>query len=121
MTDALSRKQRRVIAALLTHPTTEAAAEATGVADRTIRRWLQHPAFRSELEGESRHIVDFAAQQMRGAATKAVEALARNLEPDAPPAQQVSAARVVLEHVRQTELAELEQRLEALERAESEK
>ena len=46
----LSITQRRGLLALLTHPTIRQAAESIGVHERTVRRWLANPNFRSVLD-----------------------------------------------------------------------
>ena len=47
--NVLSRNQRRALAALLENRTINLAAEASGLTDRTLRRYLDDPAFRAEL------------------------------------------------------------------------
>ncbi|MEZ5365619.1 MAG: hypothetical protein R2748_25640 [Bryobacterales bacterium] len=46
----LSAIQRRGLLALLTHPTIRKAAQSIGVHERTVRRWLENPNFRSALD-----------------------------------------------------------------------
>ena len=40
-----SRKQEQAIASLLREATLESAAQAVGVGESTLRRWLQQPEF----------------------------------------------------------------------------
>jgi transposase len=48
-TEALTRRQRRAITALLGARTLEAAAQAAGVSRKTLSRWMTKPAFRAAL------------------------------------------------------------------------
>ena len=45
----LPRKQEAAIAALLSHPSIDLAAKSIGVSSRTLRRWMQLPAFNEEF------------------------------------------------------------------------
>ena len=81
----LSRKQEQAVAALLSEPTVAAAASSSGVAERTLWRWLQLPAFQAEYRAARRHVVEGAISRLQCATGEAVEALQRNLNCGSPP------------------------------------
>ena len=109
-----TRKQCAAIAALLESPTLETAAELCGVSVATLKRWMQDPEFRRYFDAESRRLVEESAARARAGADLALETLRRNMS-EAPPGVQVSAARVWLDHLRQSDFAEMSRRIEALE------
>ena len=114
---ALTPKQQRAIEALLKNPTTRAAAQAAGVSETTIFRWLADPAF-SKAHREARgRILESTLLALQSASSDAVQTLRAVMnDHDALPAARVSAARSVLEFAlkARTEL-EIEERLAALE------
>src|SRR5207253_435980 len=112
----MSRRREQAIAALLTRPTVAEAAQAAGVAERTLRRWFRDPAFAAEYRAAQRQSLEAAIGSLQGAAMEAVAALRRNLLPPAPAAVQTRAAVAVLEQLaRWRELDELAARVAALE------
>jgi hypothetical protein len=115
------RKQELTIAALLTERTIEDAAAKVGVAFRTLKRWLADPGFLTAYRDARRRVVEAVVGQLQAASAKAVQALVVNLECESPAARN-TAARVILEMaVKGVELADVLQRLEALERADNER
>ena len=66
LNDTLTTKQRKAIATMLTKPTTEAAAQAAGIAKRTLYRWLELPAFRDALKAAEGLAIDNAARRLAG-------------------------------------------------------
>jgi hypothetical protein len=56
----LSARQERVLLALLSSPTHEAAAKQAGVAGRTLRSYLQLPEFRAEYLQRRRELMSAA-------------------------------------------------------------
>jgi hypothetical protein len=71
----LTRKQERVIAALLTEPTHAAAAGKAGVGEATLYRWMAIPQFRDAYRQARREIVEGAVGRMQAATGQAVETL----------------------------------------------
>jgi hypothetical protein len=66
------RKKEEAIIALLSHRTIDEAANAIGIAPRTMLRWLQLPEFRAEYFKARREVVSQALtrlQQATGAAS----------------------------------------------------
>lgn len=115
----LDAREQMAIAALLTHPTVKAAAEACGIHERTLRHWLaDKPEFRSAFRSELKAIMSHVSGRVQQATTLAVSTLEGVMRSKvAAHAAKVSAARAVLEHAsRAVEQAEIIERLDALER-----
>jgi hypothetical protein len=113
----LPRKREVAIAALLSHPTVEAAAAAARVSERTLRLWLRDPEFIAEYRTARRTVLEAATGRLQQAAGQAVDALLRNLTCGRPAAE-IRAAATILQLAHQAvELVELEQRVAELEGA----
>lgn len=114
----LSPKKQRVLAALLSHPTREAAARACGISARTIYR-LEHSdaEFRTALEAGRRAALSDALHSLSATYPQAVEVLRRvAANEQAQDGARVAAARAILEFgLKFSEAADLEQRIAALE------
>jgi hypothetical protein len=61
---ALTPRQRRGIAAILSCPTAKAAAEKARVNPKTFTRWLEQPEFVAELKAAQVDIIDRAAGRL---------------------------------------------------------
>ncbi len=115
----MTPKQERAIAALLGHPSIEAAAEALGINPATVHRWLQEPAFEAAYRAARRAAVGQAIARLQHISGKAVDALLEVIDTEytpAPAAVRVSAAKAILEFsLKSLELEDLAARIEALE------
>jgi hypothetical protein len=119
--EKLSRKQEQAIAALLTAPTIGQAAQAVGISEPTLWRWLKRADFQRAYRRARQEVVAQAVSRVQQLASQAVEALASIMDDDqAPAGARVSAAKAILElstksftldDVRE-QLAELEERLQ---------
>jgi hypothetical protein len=110
-----SRKREAAIINLLSAGSIEEAARRTGVSDKTLRLWLQEPAFARDYRAARRRILEHAVGLMQKASTSAVLALLRNLS-CGKPACEIQAANSLLEKSLQAlETYELESRIAALE------
>ena len=113
----LPRKQEAAIAALMTHHTVEAAAQAIGVSASTLRRWREIPEFKEAYWNSRRHAVSqtFARiQQNSGAAGTVLLKLMADSNTKA--STRVQAARCILEFASQSlETEDLLRRIERLE------
>ena len=113
---AITRKQQEAIAALLTTSTIEAAADKLGIASKTMHRWLQREDFARAYKDARSAAFDRAVARLHLLADKAFKTLERNLESGVP-ASEIAAVRVWWEQQRRSaDIAELEARLEVLER-----
>jgi hypothetical protein len=106
----------RLLLALACGATVEVAARQAGVSESTAYRRLAEPAFRQRLQRVRADFVQRTAGTMTAAATEAVRTLLELLKPAAPPPVRLGAAKAVLEiGVKLREIAEVEERLAALE------
>jgi hypothetical protein len=111
------QQEDAAISALLAEPTIAAAAKTVGVDESTLRRWLAEPEFRARYRGARRQVVEAAIGRLQTVATKAVDALERNLSCGTP-AVEVGAAKAVLDQaIKAVELVDLAERVEQLEQA----
>lgn len=113
-------KRQRAVVALLTYPTVAAAAEAAGVSEATLYRWLNDPDFAADLQAAADATYDQALRFLQGRATRAADTLSECLEKDFPPAIRLRAATTILTLIERSPLNEeidaLLQRLRAPER-----
>jgi|SRR5215475_9001509 len=114
----LTDKQRRAIAALLSEPTTKAAAETAKVGETTIHRWLNDPIFSAALKESRERVFESTLAALQGASSKAVETLLDVMKDEkAQPSARVSAARTMLElAIKGRDQLELSERLAYLEK-----
>jgi hypothetical protein len=116
-----ARKWEQAIAALLSEPTLERAALATGVSVRCLKNWLASPAFAAAYRDARRRTMETTIGRLQGAAALAVDALLECLQAPSAAAR-VTAAKVILDKaVAGVELGDILQRLEILERVQGEK
>ena len=117
----LTTKQRRAIACLLASASVLDAAKAAGIGERTLHTWLHEPAFRAALASEEARAIDTAARQLVSLAGAAVDTLKDIMTGDeSHPAHKLRAAEAVLANLlKLRELAALEERVTALEAAQS--
>jgi hypothetical protein len=114
---SLSHQQERAVQALLTERTLVAAAEAAGVGERTLRRWLsQDQGFLSAYRTARRRVVEVGIADLQRAASEAVETLRRNLSCGSPQAEIRAALAIVDLAIRGVDLVDHEERISDLER-----
>jgi hypothetical protein len=73
--DTLTPTQKRGIAALLSERDVRSAAKATGIAERTLWRWMDDPTFRAELTRQEGAIIDQTTRGLLGMQDKALAAV----------------------------------------------
>src|SRR4029434_9544648 len=116
----LTPRQEQSITALLVQGSLQAAAEVSGIHEKTLRRWLRDDAAFQRAHREARRqVVQHAIVQVQQATGEAVETLRKVMQAvDAPASAKVSAAKTILETaVKAVELEDLEVRIVALEAA----
>ena len=113
----LGRKREQAIAALLSHGTIEAAADAVGIAEVTLRRWMKDSGFRAEYLEARRLAMAQATSQLQQLSSAAANALKAVIEDTAAPhSARVAAARTVFDlGYRGVEIEDLAERIGALE------
>lgn len=114
----MTPRKEKALAALLTYPTKEKAAEAAGITSKTLRRYLQDPEFQERYKNAFSGLVGDAANTAKQSLFPALECLRRIMQDGACNAQvRVYAARTLLEYgLRLTEITDI---LATLEEAES--
>lgn len=103
--------------ALLTQPTKKAAAEAAGIAPRTLRDYLADPEFQKEYKKAFGQLVTDATRQAQQSLSPAISAL-RDIAEDENEnsSARIAAARGLLEYgLRLTEFSDILAELEAVE------
>ena len=117
MADGQRKKaEDALLLALACGATVEAAGRQCGLSERTIYRRLREPDFRQRLQDLRADMVQRTAGTLTAAATEAVRTLLDLQKPTAPPPVRLGAAKAILEiGMKVREVAELEQRLQALE------
>lgn len=96
--DELTPKQQRAIDALLSEPTTKAAAQTALCAEITLHRWLKKPSFQSALKAARAELLEATRTALQSAGKDAVETLKQVMnDTGAKGSERVSAAKAVLE------------------------
>lgn len=115
--DGLTPEQEGAIAGLIAQPTIAKAAEAAGVGERTVYRWLRDDKFRAAYRNARRQVFSQAIALCQRYTPVAVQVLAKVMtDPAANNAAKVAAASAVLKFGRESiELDDLVERIERLE------
>lgn len=113
--DKLDRKKQEAISALLVHPTIEKAAQAVGIREKTLWRWLQIPEFDSAYEEARNRVLAQTIGLLHKATGVAVTTLMKNLKCGVPSVEVRAAVAVLDQTFRAREILELEARLNAIE------
>ena len=112
-----SQKLEGFIAAMLTHPTVEAAAKAAGISHVTAWRWSKDEDFIARYRAARRDAMQHALARLEQAAAGSVECLAEVQSKGESESARVSAARCILETaLKVVELNDIQERIERLER-----
>ena len=116
--EKLSRNQERVIVALLNHTSVAKASDAAGIGEVTIYRWLKDDGFNSAYRDARRQVVQQGIVKIQKSIAAAVDTLTAIMEDnEAPASSRVSAAKTIIEiGIRATEMEQLEERIEDLEK-----
>lgn len=114
---ALSAKQNKAIAALLSSKTVLGAAEMAGVSARTLTRWLADADFRAALLEAESEAIDAATRRLIGLQGVAIDCLHETLsDRKALPGIRMRAAQSILDFLMKLrDLRNIEKRLAALE------
>src|SRR5688572_8199488 len=115
----LTARQEAGLAALLNCATVLKAAEQAGVTDRTLRRWMEEPAFARAYRRARREQFAHAMSLTQRYAPLAVQELVKVMaDASAPHSARVSACTTLLKFGRESiEVDELAGRIESLEQA----
>lgn len=117
--DGLSTKQENAIVALLNEPSVAKAAQASGLNQKTIHRWLDEPVFSRAYRKARRESFAQAVAATQRYAPVAVQTLAKIMaDPTLSASARVSAATALLKFSRESiELDDLATRVDDLEKS----
>jgi hypothetical protein len=117
--DGLSTKQENAIVALLNEPSVAKAAQASGLNQKTIHRWLDEPVFSRAYRKARRESFAQAVAATQRYAPVAVQTLAKIMaDPTLSASARVSAATSLLKFSRESiELDDLATRVDDLEKS----
>ena len=111
-----TRLREQAIAALLETTTITAAAQRTGVAEKSLRNWLKDPDFAAAYRDARRAMVTHASDRLAKSCQEAVNALSDIMQHSENDAPRVTAARAILDYAyRAVEIDDLAARVERLE------
>jgi hypothetical protein len=115
--EKLKPRQETALAALVTHPTIRDAAQASGIPERTLFRYLQDADFQEAYRAARRETVNHAVARLQQLCSRATETLDLVMRcPFSPVPSKVAAAKIVLEmSMKAVEIEDLEVRISALE------
>lgn len=115
----LSPRQQRALQALLEAPDKRTAARLANIGERTLRTYLNDPAFTAELQRFQAEQIADAAQRGRQSMTGAMDALRSVMDDESQNGQtRVQAARSILEYsLKLDERENILKRLDELERS----
>lgn len=118
----LTAKQEVALAALLTAPTQEAAAQAAGISTITLWRYMKQDTFRDAYEAARREVAGETVTELQRSSLNAVKTLnAISMNEGAAVTARVNAAKAILDiSFKASELRDFKARLEAVEEGERE-
>ena len=111
----LTHKQEQAIACLLTTRTVSEAAEACGVGEATMFRWLRIEQFDMRYRRARKAILDGALGDLQVSTREAVETLKRLLDCGKPSVEVRAAMAIIDLGIRVGELGDLAERIRHLE------
>lgn len=113
------RKDRieKVIAALISNPTTKQAAKALGVNESTLYNYLREDDFQKAYQEARRNLVERSTHYIQAKVSAAAEAVAKIMDNvQNAPQVRLNAAQIILSYsVKMTEQADIIERIDALE------
>jgi hypothetical protein len=111
-------KKEQAIAALLSHRSVEAAADAIGINANTLLRWTKEPEFAAAYREARLTVFSQSIGRLQVASGAAVSTVLKiMLDPNVPAGSRLRAAEVVLEHAaRADQMEDIEDRVAKLER-----
>ena len=118
-TPAKETQRERVLNALLTHTTVQAAAESIGLPLRTMYSVMAKAEFKEELREHRQKVVEASCTALQTNMGKATDVLVEIMHDETQPARdRVAAARSIIEFgIESAKFVDILPRLEALEKA----
>lgn len=118
--EGLSGKQALALAALIEGATLTEAANAAGVAQTTVTRWLQDRSFKALYREAKRSALEAAIGTLQGAVLDAVGTLKRNLHCGIPGVESRTALGLIDRAYKGAEITDIVETIEAIEADEDE-
>ena len=97
-TSALTPRQQAVLPVVALSPSIAQASRDTGVSERTLRRWLDDPAFREQLSQLHHESYDLARRQLQALVPHLVSVLAKEAIENPDPSIRIRAARYAMNY-----------------------
>lgn len=118
-TEASTRKDEIIIAALISHPTIKAAAAACGMSETQVRARLRMPEFKSKYDEARRVILAQTAAYIQGIVSEAIQKMRSIMnDPDCSQQVQLNAAEAITRNsLKLTEQADVLNQLAELRKA----
>ena len=111
----LNERQLKSIAFMVTAPTYTEGVQRAGINRTTLYEWLKDPTFKAELDRQREEIAQEAFGMLRQALTQAAETLVSLLSGQDNRLKRLAANDIIHDVLRHKELAELEDRVAAIE------
>lgn len=113
----MTHKQTQALAALLTQPTKERAAQAAGIGLTTLKRYLSDPQFQADYQKAVSEMIEDAAAQAKQSLSPALSCLWEIVtSEEAADGSKIQAARTLLEYgLRLVETVDILKQLDELE------
>jgi len=113
----LTRKQELALSSLLSKPTMKEAAEAAGIGETTLWRWLQIKEFHTAYMKARRESVKQGIARLQNATGEAVSVLQEIMsDKEAPRSVRVTAAKAIIEYsIKAVEIEDMAERLAQVE------
>ena len=92
----LTPRQQAILPVIALSPSIAQAARDTGVSERTLRRWLDDPAFRDELSQLHKEAYDLARKQLQALMPHLISVLAKEAMENPDPTIRIRASRYAL-------------------------
>ncbi len=113
---SLTRRQQAALLTLLAHSSVRSAAQAVGMNERQLWRWLQLPHFVAALRAAQREALDTAVSSLQGATVLAVKKLIVNLDSASDFASNAAALGILSYSLKFREQNEVLSRIEEIEK-----
>ena len=94
----LTLRQQTVLPVLALSPSVAQAARQSGVSERTLRRWLDEPAFREQLSRLHQESYELARRQLQALVPHFLSVLAAEAIENPDPAVRIRAARYAMSY-----------------------
>ena len=95
---ALTPRQQSVLPVVALSPSIAQASRDSGVSERTLRRWLDDPAFREQLSQLHQEAFHLARRQLQALVPHMISVLAKEAMENPDPAVRIRAARYAMDY-----------------------